>query len=155
MALKTYKFNSLDEMNRFLAGTLVGKPLPSVVYGLVGTKVKFVQPDAVEYTFVEGDRADGGLTFAEIKSQLEGAVSGLLVTQVDRGIAFTSVTAAGVELAEPGDPKGHALLGFSDEGGSKTLVYGAPGTPAPCLVQAFGVGTQIAVIVEEPASERE
>ncbi len=149
MALKTYKFNSLDEMNRFLAGTLVGKKLPGpVIYGLVGTKVKFVQPAAAQHTFVAGSRSDGGLLVSEIKAQLEGTVTGLVVTQVDGGIAFTSSSGAGVELVEPDAPKGAALLGFSDEGAAKTLVYAAPGT-APCIVQAFGVGTGIAVIVEE------
>lgn len=148
MALKTYKFNSLDEMNRFLVGTLVGRPLGgSVVYGLVGTKVKFAQPSAAQHTFVAGARTDGGLTLAEVKSQLEGAVGDLVVTQVNGGIAFTSSSDAGVELVEPDAPKGHALLGFSDEGAAKTLVYGA--TTAPRVVQVFGVGTQLGVLVEE------
>lgn len=146
MSLKTYKFSTVDEMNQFLAGTVCGgKDLGPVVYGLVGKTAKFTQPAAATCTFVEGAQGDGGLTLAEVKAQLEGAVSGLTV-----GWVGTKLTLNGGSTGVAFDVStGLNVLGFSNKDQGAVLAYNAPDGAPPRLIAAFGYGTQMAVVVEE------
>ncbi len=85
MALIFYKSASVDEMQLFVSGGILGS-LRKDAYYLVGQTITFSSP---AFAHVFTDPGVGYLTFADVKSQLEGASVGFLVTLVDDHVAFS------------------------------------------------------------------
>lgn len=155
MSLKSYKFSNTTDLNNFLKGIVIGGKAVfgnqnALVYGLVGLKMKFIEPTAVEYTFVAGASADDGLTFAEIQTQLQGGVTGLVVGQQSRALTLASSTTAGVEFdSEPGSSSAAPFLGFGSGASGKVTPYAAPDGTKPRFLSVCGVGETIVAVVEE------
>ena len=149
MAMKVYKFGSLDELNHFLNGGVIGgTELANTLVPIVGKTVVFTNP-AGSHTFVAGANP-AGLSLPEVKTQLEAAVTGLRVVYFERHLAFIEASpATGIVVAS-----GTALLdlGF-DPNGVTGLVYagpfsGAPPTP-PYFVSAYASGENAHVVYVE------
>lgn len=146
MSLRVYKFRSVDEMELHLRGGVVGgKKIMPGLYGLVGLTLIFAQPDAETCTFVAGARSDGFLTFAEIKSQIEGAIDDLTVTQKDSFLVLIPETSAGVEIT---GGTARPLFGFSLASPIKTVVYAASGA-APSYVDSYFAEGSLVLVVDE------
>jgi hypothetical protein len=135
-ANKVYKFKDIDEAELFLNGAVFGGDLRAGVQNLVGTKLKFTLPAAVEHTFVVGAGADPyTLSLADLKSQLEGAVAGLRVRSFDGRLALMEITPSlGVTLIAATSNDARAALGFDPAVSTVSKVYTpAIVTPvAPC-----------------------
>ena len=133
---KVYKFKDIDEAELFLNGAIFGGDLRKGVQNLVGKKIKFTLPTAVEYTFVAGPGPDPyTLSLASIKSQLEAGVTGLRVRSFDGRLVLMEVTpAGGVILIAATSNDARAALGFDPAATTTSKVYTpAIVTPtAPC-----------------------
>lgn len=144
MALRTLRFGSTQEMDFKLNGGLVGKLVRNTRFPLAGLSLTFTTP-ADSHTFTAGDSAEG-LTFAEVKAQLETNVTGLSVTMVDGRVAFSTDTV--VALAAPAEVA-RSILGFPAAGAISGTVVSAPGGSAPTFVQMFNDSSSICVMIDE------
>jgi len=125
---KVYKFKDIDEAELFLNGAVVGGNIRNGVANLVGKKLQFTLPAAVEHTFVTGSGSDPyQLSLADLKSQLEGAVAGLRVRSFDGRLVFMETApSGGVTIIAASVDDARALLGFDPAASTVSKVY----TPA-------------------------
>lgn len=121
-ALKAYKFIDLAQLNHWLQGGVIGGVLHTTeegsgFYGLVGATLTFATPsDSV--TFLAGSSSNGFLTFAEVKEQIETAVSGVLVTLINQRIAvIESIPANGISIGSASAESARGILGFNGAAG--------------------------------------
>lgn len=146
---KIRKFEDVDGVQLFLNGALFGGPLKGGIQGLVGRKLKFLLPAAVEYTFITGTGTDPyTLSLADIKTQLEGAVAGLRVRSYDGKLVLMEITpTGGVSIATATSLESRALLGLDTVGTISSKVYAPPpSTTAPCWTFAT-IGTDNSHII--------
>lgn len=140
-ALKLRKFSNIEEAQFFLDGGIIGGgKTVGGVYGLVGKDIEFSSP-AASVTFVQGvDKQNNTLTFAEIKTQIETAITGSRVRSFgpDGAIGIIESTpSSGIALATT-DQVAKALLGFPQAVAVVGKVYKTPATNTPpCLVTVY------------------
>jgi hypothetical protein len=140
-ALKLRKFSNVEEVQFFLdGGILGGGKTVGGVYGLVGESITFTTPSAT-VTFVQGaDVQNNTLTFAEIKAQIEAAITGSRVRSFgpDGAIGIIESTPTnGIALAAT-DQVAKKLLGFPQAAAVTGKVYKTPTTnTSPCLVAIY------------------
>lgn len=131
--VKNYKWSTIDEVSHFLEGGIFGgssvvKPRPGGPPGitdLVGRTLTFLQP-AGSVTFVASSQPNGFLEYLEIKAQIEAAVPGVLVKNMQSGkfCMIESAPTTGLVLAAGN------VGGFASVDGTvdlNTLIYGAGG----------------------------
>lgn len=112
---KVYRFKDLNEAMLFLNGAVIGKAIPlNGIQGLVGRKIKFTLPAAVEHTFVTGGGTDPyTLSLDDIKTQLEAAVAGLKVRTFEGKLVLQESTpSGGVVIIAATSAEARALLGL-------------------------------------------
>jgi len=89
MAFRVYKFRDIFEFEHHLNGGVIACSVRNGIAGLEGKTLQFTKPTAATCTF--GSPSNGLVhSFADIKSQIESAVSGLLVFQKDGALVFSS-----------------------------------------------------------------
>lgn len=150
MPLKIKKFRNIDEANHLLNGGVIGADLKSGgIDDLVGKVITFTAPAGTK-TFTQGTKYPGRLTFDEIKTQLEAAITNLRVVMIDRKIAFRHATAAtAVTLAAAGGDTARPLLGVP-LGAVAGVVYAGPAGSAPKVSSMQpGAGDTVFVLTEE------
>jgi hypothetical protein len=155
MALNVYKFGSLEEVNVFLRGGVIGGPLPvGGVYGLVGTTLTFTTPaDSVAFVAATppgGNQRDPqALLFSDIKAQLEAAIPGLRVINARGSLAIIEATPTAGVVIDAASAAAKALLGFDIDAAVTGKVYTKPGGAVPSLVSIAPWEHGYTVVVEE------
>jgi hypothetical protein len=151
--LVTRKFNHLEDLNIFLAGGLIsgadvvgGQEGVYGIPGLIGLTLKFTQPATATVTFIAGTGTDPSrLTYADLKAQIEGAVTGLSVQQLNRKLVFIESTPTnGVTIDHTGTAT--KLLGFDQNHDTVGKKYGPVSTTAPCL-QSYSVDDHTHLVI--------
>lgn len=153
---KIYKFRDIVEATFFLNGGIKGSQslrqastntrtnLIPAIFGLVGKQLVFTSPSSTTVTFTTGTAVDDpqSLTFQDIKSQIEAALSSaVLVNSIDAFISIIEVApTSGVALGAAGSPAADArpFLGFSLGDATTGKVYkpAAISATAPCWTWA-------------------
>lgn len=148
MALRIREFSSLSEVEFFLRGGVRGGPVKlesGLIQKLHG---KTFNPGSL-VTFDETAGAaglHGGLTVAEVISQITAANAGLLVRYAERGFYLVeSSPSSGVTVSKDGTA--NPLLGFSSSTDSSNVVYAAPSDAAPRIVFITGKVTSDGYVV--------
>jgi hypothetical protein len=138
--LKVRKFPSVEEVEFFLSGGIVGGATAGGVPGLVGVTLTFTKPSGT-VTFVMGADTTGlSLAPGEIKAQIEAAIPALRVCfrGANGALTLREVTPAydgGVVLVAAAT---NVRLGFSATANSVGKVFRTPeDNTVPCLVSAY------------------
>jgi hypothetical protein len=162
MALRVYKFMSIDTFEWFLRGGIIGGLLrmnsesAPGLFGLVGETATFTLPSA-SVTFVAGADPSGYLTFAEIKTQIEAAVAGIIVSLNNGRLHIIESTPTnGVDIGSAGAQLARAILGFNGSAGAHTkgrvinplVGHAAPTTPYLVQLVSANNDSYTAVIME-------
>jgi hypothetical protein len=143
--LKVRKFRDIESMEMFLHGVVFGGHVPQFYGNIIGKTLSFSFPAVASVTFVTGADVThmdpGGLSFKEVKQQLEAGVSGLLVFQRDGHLVLrqsTPTVGQGV-LITLGTAR--TILGFPSDSQVVGKVYGnmdgATAPTVPYIVQAY------------------
>jgi hypothetical protein len=136
MPIKIRKFRDIVEAQAFLDGGISGGQPQFPIYGLVGKAITLTAPNAA-VTFVAGADPSGSLTFKEIKTQAEAAISGLRVLLINGSLWFINSTLAAAVTMAAADEPARALLGFANNKAYTGRLYAAPGGSAPAFIQAY------------------
>ena len=139
--LRVRKFSSIDELELFLQGAVLGsKPVPAWYPGIVGKTLIFSKPSAVTVTFVTANNQidPTSLTFAAVKAQIESAFANAVIVGQRNSVLFirqtTPVSGGGVNIT---GGTGRNELGLSESATHVGQVYDVPGGIAPTLVQTY------------------
>jgi hypothetical protein len=129
------KFSTIDEANSWMKGSINGGAPPSGNFvGLVGQTVTFTSP-AGSCTFTQPTTTPTGMMkFADVKLQLETAISGLKVDC--EGSKLTFYLSSGSAACSMGAVAegGRAPLGLPNNQAVAGVLMGVPGGAAPALV---------------------
>lgn len=144
----TREFQTTAEANYFVQGAIFGGADPAKSFaGLVGSTVTFTTP-AAACTFTQPAGATsiaGLLTFADVKAQMEAAITGLKVLAFGKKIVFVQGTpAAGVALAAVAEP-GRLALGLPNNEAVAGVFLAKPGGTDPALVSVSDSNGRILV----------
>lgn len=168
MAVKVYKFRELDEIDLFCSGAVMGidisKWAQNIVTGgggkdfapgLVGLTLSFAAPGpAGTVTFVAGADPAGRLQFAELKSQIETAVAGLLVRQFEGKLTIVESTPTYGVTVEADPAGGYATVTGSVD--LSTLSYGSGGTlDGETIVFKHNGGANLTVTFAAPTNQHD
>lgn len=146
-ALKFRKYRNIETANLLLNGALEGGAVGPGVDNIVGKTITFTAPAGTK-TFTQGTQYQGRLTFAEIKSQLEGAIANLRVLQLDGKIVFRHASGTAVTLAAVNE-SGRVPLGLPNNEALAGVVYAPSSGVAPRVMQFQPQGDTIYVLTEE------
>ena len=154
--IKIYKFRDIEECNIFMQGGILGGQIPLLstgglgYEGIVGKTLQFTSPAAVTHTFIAGTAAGGALSFSDLKTQLEAAVSGLLVYQFGGQVVFIESSPSGGVLLKADNGAGaNRYFGFDSNNDTAGVVYGSPygdGPTAPYWMTAYSDSNNMHVI---------
>lgn len=148
MALKIRKFRNIEEANLVLNGAVYGGRVDSGVDQLVGKTITFTAPAGTK-TFTQGGQYAGRLSFAEIKSQLEGAIANLRVHNIGGFIVFAHTSGTAVSLGAVNET-GRAPLGLPNNKAVSGTVYAGPAGAAPKVSQVVpSTGDAVICLTEE------
>ena len=148
--VKIKKFRSIEEANIMLNGGIVtGVEIVKGFDDLVGKTITFATP-AGSKTFTQPSGSyQGRLTFKDLKTQLEAAVTNLVVVNLDGKLAFKHSAGTAVSLAQASET-GRAPLGFPNNEAISGKVFVAPSGTAPRYLDMVpGPGETIYISVEE------
>lgn len=140
-AFRIYKFQDLSALGYFLNGGITCGSDPGKYYGgIVGKTLIFTQPAShtVTFTTTNSQIDPTGLSFQEVKSQIEAVMTGIDVLQVKGTVVMIEKTvSAGVTITNAGTANG--VLGVTDGAAGKVFSY-PPGNAiatAPHWVQSY------------------
>lgn len=147
-AARIRKFTTITEMEFFLRGGLLGSQavVPRTgdgartpgggILGLVGLTLTLTTPSGT-VTFVNATlganevRDPAALMFKDIKTQIEGAISGIEVVNIEGRIGIIEATPANGIALDSSDEPARALLGLPNKQEIATKKYNAPGGASP------------------------
>lgn len=163
-AARIRKFTSIDQMEFFLRGGLLGSRsvIPKAhevgatrsagggIVGLVGTTLTMTTPLLnVTFTAATLDPAETRdpniLMVKDIKAQIEAAQSALEVTTFDGRIGIIEKTPSGGLLFAAADEPARTLLGFPNNQDVQTRVYNRPGGADPTF-EAYNAQENVHVL---------
>jgi hypothetical protein len=151
--MKIEKYGTLEEANLKIQGGITGGVLTSQPFvGLVGETITFATP-AGSCTFTQPSGVAGVLTFKDVKSQLEAAITNLLVSSVDNKLCFEHAldgSYVSLAAATPVEPA-RAVLGLGQgEAITGRCLNGPSSTDLPRFVEFVTESLFIYVAVELP-----
>ncbi len=154
MAIKIYKFATIDLAQHFLDGGIVGGEIyksfeggQGGISGLVGKTLTFTAP-AGAVVFAAGVHGDRLLPL-EIKAQIEAAVAGLTVVFFGGRIGFIDTDLSAAVQLSANDEIAKAILGFPKNKAVVGKVYGAV-APAPYYMDSYAPndGSHVIYVME-------
>lgn len=135
---KVYKFDSMDDLQWFLNGGIIGAPVdPFFVSGfpLAGLTLTFTSP-VDSLVFSSGSLPGGLLSAADVAAQVQASITGV-VARFTKGriLLVESSPTNGVALSA-NDEEAKKVLGFDYKNAVTGKVYAPPGAAfaAPCWV---------------------
>lgn len=146
-ALKFRKFRNIETANLLLNGAVEGGAVGAGVDNLVGLALTFTAPSGTK-TFTQGTQYQGRLSFAEIKTQLEAAITNLKVSSLDGKIIFRHASGTAVTLGAAVEPA-RVLLGLPNNEAIAGKVYAPSSGVAPRVMQFESQGDTLYVLTEE------
>lgn len=148
MTMRIEKYGTLEEANLKMRGGITGGvPTNRPFENLVGETLTFVTPSG-SHTFTQpAGLLPGQLTFADIKSQLEGAISGLEVLSLSNKLAFSASGGVPVSLAAAAEPA-RPILGLPYNEAISGRVLNPPDGVAPRFVEFVTENLFVYVAVE-------
>jgi len=147
--LRVRKITTINRVELFLQGAIFGgNDLRGQVAGLVGNTITFAKPAAASCAFVAGANA-GYLTAAEIKAQLEAAITGLKVKFLEGRIVLIETSPSGGVQLGGGVQIAKTLLGFAKNSTEAGRVYNPPDGAAPRLISVSPDMSNSHVIITE------
>lgn len=150
MPLKIKKFRNIDEANHVLTGGIVGGELKGGgVDDLVGKTITFSAPAGSKTFTSSSTQHVGRLSFADIKTQLEAAVTNLVVLMIDRKIAFRHATPGTAVALAAVDETGRVPLGLPNNKALAGVVYAGPAGVAPKVSLMQPQNDTVFVLTEE------
>ena len=134
---RIYKFPDIVEAELFLNGAVVGRAGAEKGFAVVGKKLHFTVPSAVTVTFTTGSNPNDPytLTFKDVKTQVEAAVSTLKVLTVGGKIVFKSATGVTIHPTDADDA--NTLFGLDPVNDTVGKIFHpmAVSTTPPCWVE--------------------
>jgi len=146
------KFPTINQLQNFLNGAIVGGNIERGLQGLVGKTLIFTSPSAATVTFTGGTDPTGPglLRLKDIKSQIEAALATVVVFQDTGAILIREVTpASGVAISAAGTA--NTLLGFDSGNPTAGKLYSPPGVVAPpqwTWIESTGENAHLVVVWE-------
>lgn len=136
MALKTYEFDNVKDMERFLQGWISGGK--NVVNGsgrIMGLHNKTLIFTTPAGTVTFSDASGDGLTLKEVSDQITAAIASLSVSWKDGWISIHKTDMSdGVTLSKNGTA--NTAFGFSTAKDNVGLIYNGPTGATPRLVES-------------------
>jgi hypothetical protein len=134
----TQKFNTILEANYWCKGAISGGAHPAGNFvGLVGTTVTFATP-AGSCTFTQPAGTTAGfMRFADVKAQLETAITNLKVECADRKIFFYHSNGTTPCALAAINETGRVPLGLPNNEAISGTILNAPGGAVPALVSVI------------------
>jgi len=148
-ALKLLKFRNIEEANHVLGGGIMGGECPaSGITELVGKTITFATP-AGSKTFTQPTGTyQGLLTFKDIKTQLEAAVTNLKVFMINGKLAFKHATAGTAVTLSAVNESGRAPLGIPNNEAVSGVAYAGPSGASPKVDQFYVQGDTVYCLTE-------
>jgi len=150
--LRVRKFSTIDELELFLQGAVLGsKQVPALYYGIVGKTLIFSQPTAATVTFttVSNSIDPSALSFAEVKAQLEAGIADLTVRQIKGTLALVETTPTVGKGVNITGGTGRNELGLSESAAHVGKVYSSDGATVPYFVQAYATDNSHVLVTQE------
>lgn len=149
--LKVTKFASLDDMNNFLQGAVVGGDIGSgPFYYLDGTVLKLTTPAATCTFATAHNSQQEPLTLQQVVAAINAsAIGSTVIARVNHGrivLVQKSLTTGVVLASEGAGSTANHLLGF-DPAGMTGKVFAAPGGSAPALVDVSAIDLTNCLVV--------
>lgn len=134
----TIKFGTINEANNWCRGGIDGGVDPTVnIAGLVGKTITFSAP-AGSCTFTQPATTDSGfMRFADVKAQLETAISGLKVDCAGKKIFFYQSSGAAACALAAVNEGGRVPLGLPNNEAVSGVFLNPPGGSVPALVSVI------------------
>lgn len=143
------KYGTLAEANLKIQGGLAtGIKTTDPFVGLVGETITFTSP-AGSCTFTQPTgRVEGQMHFVDVKSQLETALSDLVVASVDNKLTFRHATAGSIVSLGVLDEPARVVLGLGNGEAITGRCLNGPSGVAPKFVEFVTEDLFIYVAVE-------
>lgn len=148
-ALKLLKFRNIEEANAVLNGAVMGGECPAAgIPELVGKIITFSAPAGTKTFTQPSGNYQGLLTFKDIKTQLEGAITNLQVRLINGKLVFKHATAGTAVTLAAVNETGRAPLGLPNNEAVNGQVFAGPGGASPKVDQFYVQGDTIYVLTE-------
>lgn len=147
--MKIEKYGTLEEANLKIQGGITGGvPTSTPFAGLVGEEITFSSP-AGTHTFTQPTEQPVGLmSFKDVKTQLEAAITNLKVLTIDNKLCFKHATAgSAVSLAALDEPA-RRILGLGNNEAITGRVLNGPSGSTPRFVEFVTENLAVYVAIE-------